>query len=68
MVKVNQKSIYIIGGYSRHGITHNNTWIMDPTDNFKLKEGPPMIHMSGENESAKMMLNAALDPGDTSCQ
>ena len=35
---------------------------MDPTDNFKLKEGPSMSAMEavGANISAKMMLNGKI--------
>ena len=65
MVKVNPKAIYIIGGTCNIGGYKNfpdKTWIMDPTDNFKLKEGPSMIDMrgAGANISAKMMLNGKI--------
>ena len=59
MVKVNPKMIYIIGGYTELNPS-NKTWIMDTTDNFRLKEGPSMIDITGLNESTKMILNGNI--------
>ena len=66
MVNVNPKAIYIIGGTCSNSYSNviffDKTWIMDPTDNFKLKEGPSMSAMEavGANISAKMMLNCKI--------
>ena len=41
MVKVDDRNIYIIGGI-QNSSTSNKTWLMDPTKNYELKEGPPL--------------------------
>ena len=41
MVKYDDNSIYIIGG-KQNGVFSNKTWIMDPRNNFQLREGPSL--------------------------
>ena len=41
MVQVDQKTIYILGGY-QNVKPSNETWIVDPTNNFDIKKGPSM--------------------------
>ena len=41
MVQVDSKSIYLIGGY-QNGKKSHKTWIIDPTNNFEIIEGPSM--------------------------
>ena len=58
MLRVDSKTIYLIGGY-QDGKVSNKTWIFDPTKNLAIKEGPPMNH-PGQGQghaSATMRLN-----------
>ena len=41
MVLVNPSTIYLIGGCQNEQ-TSNNTWIVDPTNNFQIKVGPSL--------------------------
>ena len=41
MVLVNPSTIYLIGGLQNEQ-TSNNTWIVDPTNNFQIKVGPSL--------------------------
>ena len=41
MVLVNPSTIYLIGGFQNEQ-TSNNTWIVDPTNNFQIKVGPSL--------------------------
>ena len=54
MIRYDEKSIYIIGGLQNdsyndnydndddHDSTSNKTWIVDPTNGFKITEGPSL--------------------------
>ena len=56
MVKVDSKTIYIIGG--RHGQEKHftkETWIFDPTNNFKMKKGPCMKKARNQGVSCAKM-------------
>ena len=41
VIKVDEKRIFILGGY-QNGKPSNKTWIVDPTNNFDVEEGPLM--------------------------
>ena len=41
VIKVDEKRIFILGGY-QNGKPSNKTWIVDPTNNFNIEEGPSM--------------------------
>ena len=59
MVQVNSKTIYLIGGY-QNGKASSNTWIIDPTKNFEIKEGPPLKKPKCNCTSATMKLNGKI--------
>ena len=42
MIQYNEKSIYIIGGDQNDSGFSNKTWIVDPTNGFKITEGPSL--------------------------
>ena len=44
MIHYDKKSIYKIGGI-QNGSESKKTWIEDPTDGFKIKEGPSRVHL-----------------------
>ena len=62
MVKVDSKTIYIIG--ARHGQEPHftkETWIFDPTNNFKMKKGPCMKKARNQGIScAKMKIGGKI--------
>ena len=41
VIKVDEKCIFILGGY-QNVKPSNETWIVDPTNNFDIKKGPSM--------------------------
>ena len=41
MAKIKENSIYIIGG-RQNGEISNNVWIVDPTNEYSIKKGPPL--------------------------
>ena len=54
MIQYDSNSIYIIGG-KQEGTTSKKTWIANPSDNFKIKEGPDLnkaraYHCAGKME------------------
>ena len=67
MIQYNEKSIYIIGGLQNdsyndnydddHDSTSNKTWIVDPTNEFKITEGPSLNVGRLFHGCAKMTLN-----------
>ena len=68
MIQYDEKSIYIIGGDQNgsyndnyddddHDSTSNKTWIVDPTNGFKIKEGPSLNKGRQFHGCAKMTLN-----------
>ena len=58
MVQVDLKSIYLIGGRQNSVLYESaNTWIIDPTNNFEMKEGPKMNYARTEHSCAIMRLN-----------
>ena len=56
MIQYDEKSIYIIGGF-QNGWRTNKTWIVDPTNEFKIKEGPSLNKARNGHGCAKMTLN-----------
>ena len=56
MIQYNEKSIYIIGGY-QNGSYSRKTWIVDPTNGFKLVEGPSLNERRAVHGCAKMTIN-----------
>ena len=56
MVQVDSKSIYLIGGF-QNGKLSKKTWIIDPTNNFEMKEGPEMNNIRVGCSCATMRLN-----------
>ena len=63
MIQYDEKSIYIIGGRQsgnqtwKFGYFSNKTWIVDPTDGFKITEGPSLNKERIYHVCAKMTIN-----------
>ena len=61
MVQVNSKAIYLIGGNEQPSYKKmNKTLIIDPTNNFDFKEGPPMNVPRSHHSCATMKLNGKV--------
>ena len=66
MVQVDSKTIYLIGGQvEKVGepfsfFPSNRTWMIDPTNNFVFKEGPPMICGRAQHSCATMRVNGKM--------
>ena len=56
MIQYDEKFIYIIGGVQNYS-TSNKTWIVDPTNEFQIKEGPSLNKGRYNHGCAKMTLN-----------
>ena len=56
MIQYDEKSIYIIGGF-QNGSISNKTWIVDPTNEFQITEGPSLNKGRADHGCAKMTLN-----------
>ena len=56
MIQYDEKSIYIIGGF-QNGSISNKTWIVDPTNEFQITEGPSLNKGRAYHGCAKMTLN-----------
>ena len=56
MIQYDAKSIYIIGGF-QNGSISNKTWIVDPTNEFQITEGPSLNKGRAYHGCAKMTLN-----------
>ena len=50
------KSIYLIGG-KQNGEESDKTWIIDPTNNFEIIEGPRMNNARSKHLCATMRIN-----------
>ena len=59
MVQIDSKTVYIIGGM-QNGKVSNKTWIVDPTNDFQIKEGPSLNEARDSHSSAKMKINGKL--------
>ena len=57
MIQYNEKSIYIIGGEQNGPFYSRKTWIVDPTNEFQIKEGPSLNEERADHGCAKMTLN-----------
>ena len=42
MIQYNESSIYLIGGRQGESDETNKTWIINPNNDFKFEEGPPL--------------------------
>ena len=56
MIQYDEKSIYIIGG-NQNGSRSKKTWIVDPTNEFQITEGPSLNNGRAHHGCAKMTLN-----------
>ena len=56
MIQYDEKSIYIIGGV-QNDLRSKETWIVDPTNGFQIKEGPSLNNRRYYHGCAKMTLN-----------
>ena len=56
MIQYNEKTIFLIGG-DQNLATSNKTWIIDPTNGFKIKEGPSLNYARSKHGCAKMVVN-----------
>ena len=56
MVQVDSKTIYLIGG-KQNGEESDKTWIIDPTNNFEITEGPKMILARSRHSCATMRID-----------
>ena len=59
MIQYDEKSIYIIGGV-QNGSISNKTWIVDPTNEFQITEGPSLNKARNDHGCAKMTLNGRI--------
>ena len=57
IIQYDEKSIYIIGGRQNGSYFSNKTWIVDPTNEFKITEGPTLKKGRYRHGCAKMTLN-----------
>ena len=62
IIKINSKTIYFIGGYDYDTYRfHKGTWIIDPSNNFKMKQGPNLLYDRPYRPAcAKMELNGKV--------
>ena len=56
MVKVDSKTIYIIGGFLRSGEC-DRTWLVDISANFDIKPGPSLNEGRSEHSSSTIKIN-----------
>ena len=56
MINYDEKSLYIIGGIQNNSKS-NKTWIVNPTDGFKIREGPSLNEKRFGHQCAKMTIN-----------
>ncbi len=57
MIQYDEKSIYIIGGNQNGQFNSKKTWIVDPTNGFKITEGPSLNKARDSHGCAKMTIN-----------
>ena len=57
MIQYDEKSIYVIGGWQNEQIFSKKTWIVDPTSEFQITEGPSLNKGRQFHGCAKMTLN-----------
>ena len=56
MIKYDDHRIFIIGG-DQDGVISNQTWIVDPLDDFKIDKGPSMIEKRSGFSCGSIILN-----------
>ena len=59
MIQYDEKSIYIVGGI-QNGFLSDKTWIVDPTNEFQIKEGPSLNKARSSHGCAKMTINGRI--------
>ena len=59
MVQVDSKLILIIGG-CQNGEVSNKTWFVDLSNDFEIKEGPPLIFARAGHSCSRMRINGKL--------
>ena len=59
MVKLDAKNIYLIGGFQNFKYS-KDTWIIDPTKNFRIKQGPSLNVQRHLNSSSKMKIQGKI--------
>ena len=59
MVKYSDNAIYIIGGI-QNGIISNKTWIVDPSNGFKMTLGPSLNTQRHGHSCGKMIANGKI--------
>ena len=57
IIQYDEKSIYIIGGVQNDSGFSNKTWIVDPTNEYQITEGPSLNEGRRFHGCAKMTLN-----------
>ena len=57
MVKVNETTVYIVGGKDEGGWETDETWIVDFSNEFKVKRGPELIRARFGHSCAIMKIN-----------
>ena len=57
MIQYDEKSIYIIGGRQNNSVWSKKTWIVDPTNEFRITEGPSLNKARYDHRCAKMTVN-----------
>ena len=57
MIQYDEESIYIIGGNQNSLHCSKKTWIVNPKDGFKIREGPSLNVERMNHACAKMIIN-----------
>ena len=66
MIQVDRKNLYMIGGGIKSdndddsGKDKNKTWILDPSDNYKIKKGPSLNCGRRSAACGKMIINGRI--------
>ena len=56
MIKYDEKNIYLIGG-SQNDSVSKKTWIVNPANNFQIRDGPSLQFSRKFHGCAKMQYN-----------
>ena len=59
VVQYDSSSVYIIGGY-QDGKWSDRTWILDPSNNFQIREGPTLNVARCNHSCGKMSINGKI--------
>ena len=60
MIQINAFTIFIIGGWLGGGNKSTATWVVDPSNNFRLKEGPSLNVPRNGHSCSKMTINGRI--------